>query len=129
MKVEHLTNTNPDHPKDSILRVFDFDSSEACKFRDILSKLANGSISEINLSNIPFIMPIGDCCLILKVGSKDKGIINISNNVFECILTKTTWDNAEGLVELFCEGKLTGHQWLYNLTTDIEFLFSPDGGW
>jgi hypothetical protein len=130
MKIEYLTNTDPTHPKDSILRIFDFTSSEACQFRGILSKLANGSISEIDLSGLPFVTSIGGCHLVLKVGSKDKGVIRFSDTMFECILTKLTWENAEGLVEPFCDTReVSGYQWLYNLDTDIELLFSQNGDW
>ena len=130
MKIEHLTNTNPAHPKDSILRIFDFTSSEACQFRDILSKLADGSISEFDLSGLPFVTSIGGCRLTLKVGSRDKGVIRFSDTAFECILTKLTWENAEAFVEPFCDTKdFSGYQWLYNLDTDIELLFSQGGDW
>ena len=129
MKIEHLTNTNPVHPKDSILRIFDFDSHEAYQFRDVLAKLANGAISETDLSDLQFVTSIDGRRLILKVGARDKGVIQVSGTVFECILTRHTWENAEGLVEPFCEGNLSGYQWLYDLDTDIQFLFSPSGDW
>lgn len=129
MKIEHLANIDPAHPKDGILRAFDFDSTEACQFKNILSKLANGLIAEIDLSSLPFVTSVGGCHLFLKVGSRDKGTIRVSNTVFECILTRDTWVNAEGLVEPFCEGNLSGYQWLYDLNTDIDFLFPPSGDW
>lgn len=129
MKIEHLTNTNPAHPTDSILRVFDFDASEACQFGEIMAKLARGSISQIDLCGLPFVTSIGGCRLGLKVDSTDKGIIRVSDTVFECILTRTGWENAKGLVEPFCEGNLSGYQWLYRLNTDIDVLFSPSGEW
>ena len=130
MKIEHLTNTNPAHPKDSILRIFDFTSSEACQFRDILSKLADGSCTEILLNSFTFVTSVADCSLVLKVGPKDKGVISLSTNEFECILKRDTWDDAQAFVEPFCDTKdVSGYQWLYNLDTDIELLFSKDGDW
>jgi hypothetical protein len=129
MKIEYLTNTNPDHPKESILRIFDFDSTQACQFRDILAKLATGSASEIDISDLPFVTSIDGCRLILKAGMRDKGLNHVSSTTFECTLTRLTWENAEGLVEPFCEGNLSGYQWLYDLDNDIEFLFSPSGDW
>jgi hypothetical protein len=129
MKIQHLTNTNPAQPKESILRIFDFVSSEACQFRDVLSKLANGSVSVIDLSGLAFVTSIDGCRLILKAGMRDKGLNHVSSATFECTLTKLTWENAEGLVEPFCEGNLSGYQWLYDLDNDIEFLFSPSGDW
>ena len=129
MKIEYLTNTNPTHPKDSILRIFDFDSAQACQFRDILATLASGSASELDISDLPFVTSVAGCHLILKVGTRDKGLVHVSPTIFECILTRLTWDNAEGLVEPFCEGNLSGYQWLYDLDTDIQLLFSPRGDW
>lgn len=129
MKIEYLTITDSTHSKDSILRICEFDSSEACRFRDILSMLADGSTAIIDLNSIPFVTAAADCHLFLKIGSSNEGVIVSSGNVFECILTMDGWKDAEGLVEPFCEGNLTGYQWLYNLNTDIKLLFSPSGAW
>ena len=129
MKIEHLTNTDSDHPKSNMIRAFDFDSWEACRFRDILSGLANGAISEIDLTGLPFVTTIGGCRLILKVGKGDMGTIQLSKTVFECVLTKVSWETAEDRVAPFCDGDLSGYQWLYKLNTNIEFLFSPSGEW
>lgn len=129
MKIEYLTNIDSTNPKDSILRIFDFDSSEACQFRDILSKLADGSTTTIDLNSIPLFTPLDNCHLVLRVGSSDKGVIILSGNALECILTRDGWQDAEGLVEPFCEGNISGYQWLYDLNTDIELLFSPSGDW
>jgi len=129
MKVEYLANINSAHPKESILRVFDFDSTQACKFRDILSKLATGPTSEMDISDLPFVTSIDGCRLILKAGIRDRGLSQVSSTDFECTLTKLTWENAEGLVEPFCQGDLSGYQWLYDLDNDIKFLFSPSGDW
>jgi hypothetical protein len=130
MKIEYLTNTNPAHPKDSILRIFDFTSSEACQFRDILSKLADGLCTEIVLNSFPFVTSVADCRLVLKVGQKDKGVISLSANNFECILTRDAWEDAQAFVEPFCDTRdVSGYQWLYNLNTHIELLFSKNGDW
>jgi hypothetical protein len=130
MKIEYLTKINPDHPKDSILRIFDFNSSEACEFRNILSRLADGSSSETDMNSLPFVTSVANCRLVLKVGSKNKGLISLPNNAFECILTRDTWEDAQGLVEPFCDtNDAAGYQWLYDLETDIELLFSRDGDW
>lgn len=129
MKIEHLTSTNPANPKESILRIFDFNPSEACQFKDKLSQLANGSVSAIDLSAHPFMTSIDGCHLILKADTRDKGVIRTSGSIFECILTRSTWGNAEGLVQPFCGRDISGYQWLYDLDTDIRLLFSPRGDW
>jgi hypothetical protein len=129
MKIEYLPDAHYDSPKDSILRVYDFDTEQACQFRDILSKLSKGLISEFDLSDLPFVNSVDGCHLILKVARWDEGIIQITDADFECKLTEINWENAVGLIECFCEGNVTGFQWLYDLCTDIEFLFSADGHW
>jgi hypothetical protein len=129
MKIDHLTKTNPDHPKDSILRIFDFDVSEACQFRELLLSLADGSATMIDLNSISFVEGVDGCHLFLKVGTGSKGVIVLLKNTFECILTRDDWDVAKDLVEPFCEGNLSGYQWLCNLGTRIELLFSPNGDW
>lgn len=129
MNIEHITNTNPANSNDSILRLCDFDASEACQFRDILAGLANGSVSRVELKSFSFVHVSADCDLILTVGQKNKGVVILSDNVFECVLTKEKWKDAECLVQPFCEGNMTGYQWLYDLNTDVELLFSPSGRW
>jgi hypothetical protein len=129
MKIEYLSNTDPAHSKRSILRIFDFDTSEACQFRGMLSQLSDGSTTRIDLTDISFVKSIADCQLVLKVGKWDKGVIINSKNRFECVLTRDGWENAKDLVEPFCEGDSSGYQWLYDLYWDIELLFSPTGYW
>jgi len=130
MKIEYLSNTDLAHPNDSILRIFDFDTEEASKFRDIVSKLAHGKTSKFDLNNMPFIFPVKDCRLVLKKGTKNRGVIQVSQKSFDCILKKEAWKNAYDLIGPFCDSSNSnGHQWLYDLGTDIELLFSPTGKW
>jgi hypothetical protein len=72
---------------------------------------------------------VDGCHLILKVARWDDGIIQITETDFECKLTKIDWENAVYLIEDFCEGNLTGYQWLSDAYSDIHFLFSADGDW
>jgi hypothetical protein len=130
MKVEYLNNTDPVHPKDSIIRIFDFDSHEACLFRNTVSELADGSAATVDLGSLPFVESVGRLRLFLRVGEKDEGVIPFPRDTYECILTKEAWEDVQSLVEPFCRsiGQST-YQWLYNLDTDIELLFSPSGHW
>jgi hypothetical protein len=118
MKLEYLKNTSSENPKQCILRLYDFDAEQASQFRDILVNLANGSIAEFDLSDLPFVIGIDGCKLILKAGSYDYGILPRSYNEFVCILTKVDWESAAGLIGGFCSGNTSGYQWLLNLYTD-----------
>jgi hypothetical protein len=64
MKIEYLSNTDPAHSKRSILRIFDFDTSEACQFRGMLSQLSDGSTTRIDLTDISFVKSVADCQLV-----------------------------------------------------------------
>lgn len=130
MKIEYLSHTDPAHPNDSILRIFDFDTTEASKFREIVYKLARGKISEFELNDLPFIVPVKSCRLVLKKGTKNRGVIQVSKKSFECILKKEAWENVHDLIGPFCDSISSNvYQWLYDLDTDIELLFSPTGKW
>jgi hypothetical protein len=130
MKIEYLSHTDPAYPNESIFRIFDFDTNEASKFREIVSKLAQGKISESELNELPFIVPVEGCRLVLKTGAKNRGIVEVSKKSFECILKKEAWGNAHDLIEPFCDYINSNvYQWLYDLDTDIELLFSPTGKW
>ncbi|MCP4722311.1 MAG: hypothetical protein GY860_22855, partial [Desulfobacteraceae bacterium] len=102
----------------------------ATKLLDIFTALSNGQMSEIELSSLSFVCPIADVSLLLKVGMKDKGISQISEQSFECILSITGWENARYLTEPFCDSNhLHGYQWLYDLNADMDLLLSTDGKW
>ena len=130
MKIEYLTNVDRTRPKDSILRIFDFNRSEARLFKEILSKLVDGSAAETDITVLPFVTSVGGCRLILKVGKKDIGIVALPGNVFECILTRDGWENAADLIGPFCSEKdVSGYQWLYDLDNHIDLLFLENGDW
>ena len=79
---------------------------------------------------MPFIVPVKACSLVLKTGDKNRGVIQVSIKSFECILKKEVWENAHNLIEPFCDSINSNvYQWLYDMDTDIELLFSPTGKW
>jgi len=130
MKIEFLKEYNSANPKESIFRIYDFNSGEIKKLVVIFSELANGKVSEIDLRNQTFINPVGDVNLVLQLGSIDKGIFKRSENVFVCSLSKAGWENAIDLVQPFAESEdINGYQWLYDLNSDIDFLLSRNGKW
>jgi hypothetical protein len=130
MRLEYLDNIDLARPNEGIIRIFDFDSSEACLFRDTVSTLSNGSASTVDLGAFPFVKSVRSCRLLLKVGAKDQGAILLSGNTYECVLTREAWEDVRSLVEPFCRSDdQSKYQWLYDLNTGIELLFSPSGSW
>jgi hypothetical protein len=52
MKIDYLTDGSPDCP---ILRLYDFDTSEAENLQAVLAELAEGKINSVALKELPFI--------------------------------------------------------------------------
>jgi hypothetical protein len=128
MRLEFLPDGSPDCP---ILRIFDFDSVGADFLRRHVISLADGDLTVIFVHEFTIVEAIDGCRLVLKASDADLGVVKISvDNEFECLLTEATWTQVAALMEPFCvpvDHRGT-FQWL-DETSDISFLFSPDGMW
>ncbi|RSK44755.1 hypothetical protein [Hymenobacter perfusus] len=113
---------------DQLIRLYDFDQNEACQFRDNIIRKIMLDAAPISLASMDFIHSI-NCRLTLEVTPESIGIISADNYQFFCRLTKGEYENMIRLLEPFCAGNLDAYQWLYDIDTPIEFLFSPGGGW
>ena len=132
MKIEFLDDISnggqfKDVVSDKLIRLFDFDSSEAYKFQRTVKDLIKNE-NQITLSSLNFIKPV-NCSLILSIDNEDLGIIRIGKTEFECKLTKDSYKEMVSLIQPFVDKELGGYQWLYNNMAEIDFLFSPGGTW
>ena len=59
----------------------------------------------------------------------DKGVIQKSDNEFECELTVDRYHEMRALIEPFARKLDNSYQWLYDLETPIDLLLSPRGDW
>lgn len=126
MKLDFLENINEHN--DTIVRLYDFDSNQAKSFENLIKSEIIDNKSELNLSTIEFIDSIS-CNLILKISTEDIGITTENNYDFVCELTLNGYNEIINLMEPFTTKESTGFQWLYNIDTPIDFLFSPRGKW
>ena len=69
MKLEFLGGGSPDCP---LLRLYDFDETEASELRQVFAELANRSFTSIALHDLPFIQPVNECRLTLKVAELNR---------------------------------------------------------
>ena len=130
MKIDFLKEYDSTNPKDSIFRIYDFNSEEVNKLLVIFSELVEGKVQESDLKDYSFIRSVGGINLVLKLGSNDIGVFQISELDFVCTLSKAGWENAIDLALPFSESEgINGYQWLYDLNTDIELLLSSNGKW
>lgn len=127
MKLEHLAGRSFYCP---LLRLSDFDAAQAAGLRAIFASLADGSRVSVDFHNLPWVEAMGGCRLVLRAGTRDAGVVPGGEcNGFECVLTRGTWDNVEGLTEPFCTNPSGGFQWLVAVAGGVRLLLSSDGTW
>jgi hypothetical protein len=121
LKLEFLENVN--EYDEHIIKLSDFDSAQAIQFRDWISHLITGKEKYLNITTLDFIKPI-NCKVILRVAEEDLGIWTTDKEHFICDLTIEGYKNIIKLIEPFCKRESKGYQYLYDLDTPIDFLFS-----
>jgi hypothetical protein len=126
VKIEFLPEGSEDCP---LIRIFDFDPSEAKRLVGVFSQLADGSLQRVVLTEIPGFEPVAGCCLILRVGEKNHGIMAKDSCSFECTLDKSRWERVADLTAPFCSSSTKENfQWLDDAGS-ISLLVSPTGLW
>lgn len=124
MKLEFLDNVN--EYQDQVIRLFNFDKTEAVRFRDAIQKTIIDSNRPLDLNSLDFIEPV-NCKLILHISDTDEGIITIDNRTFFCDLTIEGYKHMIQLIAPFCLKETRSFTMLYDLDTQVDFLFSPYG--
>lgn len=126
MKLDYIDNVN--EYGDNIVRLYDFDMSQADKFRQTIQETIILNKKNLDLSSINFIQ-IRNCNLILRVANDDIGIVTLDKENFFCDLTIQSYIQMISLLDPFCKKETNGYQWLYDIDSQTDFLFSPGGTW
>jgi len=113
---------------DNIVRLYDFDSSQANKLQQILQQIIIVDKKHLDLSTVDFIQA-RNCNLILRISDEDTGIVRSGKQTFFCDLTIGGYEHMVALLEPFCKRETKGYQWLYDIDSQTDFLFSPGGTW
>lgn len=113
---------------DQLVRLFDFDKLQADKLRQTILQTIIEKGKPLDLSELEFIETI-NCNLILRISDADIGITTNNKNIFICDLSIRGYENMIYMLEPFCNKDSCGYQWLYDIDTPIEFLFSSDANW
>ena len=124
MKLEFLDNVN--EYGDQVVRLYNFDKAEAIRFSDAIQNTVIDSNSSLDLNTLDFIEHI-NCKLILHQSETDEGILTMDNKTFFCDLTLDGYKNMMQLIKPFCLKESKSFAMLYNLDTQVDFLFSPYG--
>jgi len=125
MKLEYLSEGSPDCP---LIRLYSFTLPDVSRLKRYTAELSTGESLEILLHKEPGIEPINGCELQLKLGNRDRGIVQTTPLQFECVLSNEGWIDVSCLLEPFCEPDATGFQWLVD-KGPISLLISVKGTW
>lgn len=134
MKLEYLKSyalaAPDDSPPERLMRLFDFNSAQAKKLKDVIKTNLINDKASLNINGLSFIETL-NCQLTFVISDKDVGIITDDEEIFSCHLTVGGYEHMIYMMEPFCErdSEYQVYQWLYDLDNEIELLFSPDGQW
>jgi hypothetical protein len=124
MKLDFLDEIN--EYNDQVIRLFDFDKSEARKFSNAIQETIIRKEESLDLSTLDFIQSV-NCRLIMHLSEEDEGILTLDNNLFFCDLTKEGYEKIVRLIEPYCVKDLRSFQSLYDLDSNIDLIFAPFG--
>lgn len=126
MQLDYIDNIN--EYGDNIVRLYDFNSAEASKIRQIIMQRMLIDKESLDLATIDFIES-RNCTLMLRISEEDAGITTPDKRNFFCDLTLAGYENMVLLLDQFCHKETKGYQFLYDIDSQIDFLFSPAGTW
>ncbi len=126
MTLDYINNVNA--YGENIVRLYNFDKSEADKFKSAILKTIIIEKKELDLGRTDFIQG-RNCNLTLRISEEDTGIVTSDKINFFCDLTIKGYEHMVSLLEPFCTKETKGYQWLYDIDNETDFLFSPGGTW
>ena len=126
MKLEHLPNVADGH--DVLIRLFDFGPEEADDLMTVISHWLRHPSASLQLDKLPFISAV-NCSLRFELAPKDDGIREVSPDTYVFRMTVDSFIGMLDLMSPFAKGGTVGYQWLHNMDTPIDLLFSPTGSW
>jgi hypothetical protein len=126
VKLQHL----PSAPTvdEELVRLFDFGPEESNMLVAAITLWLRDTSAPLDLAKLPFISAV-NCTLRLVMVAQDEGIHEVSTDIYDCRLTVDSFRRMLELMGPFSKSETRGYQWLYDLETPIEFLFSPNGSW
>ncbi len=127
MKIEYLKEGSEDCP---LIRIYGDDAGAIKLLMDNLVFLISGEITKKIINDIDGFSGINECKVAFVIDPMSKGILQIKDNYFECILTKNDWENVYDLLEPLSKISEAGYQWL-DETSNISLLVTryENGQW
>lgn len=118
---------------DCLIRLYDFDTSEALKFQQLIRDRILTERKELVLGDQPFIEAL-NCELSLVIDEVNSGISRSGSNRFICKMNVKTYELVINQITPFTQNTSGAYTWLNDQVNpsfddDIDFLFSWGGGW
>ncbi len=126
MTLDYIDNVN--EFGDNIVRLYDFDMSQAEKLKNAIHQTILTNKKQLDLATTDFIRA-RNCNLTLRISDENTGILTSDKINFFCDLTTEGYEQMIVLLEPFCKRETKGYQWLYDIDNETDFLFSPGGTW
>ena len=126
MTLDYIDNINA--YGENIVRLYGFDRAQADKFRQTIEQTIIINKKQLDLTTTDFIKA-RNCNLTLRISNEDIGIQTTDKVNFFCDLTIKGYEQMVSLLKPFCAKETIGYQWLYDIDTSTDFLFSPAGTW
>lgn len=133
MKLEYLDDISDggkytDVFPEQLIRLYNFDSVEAKMLSDQIRTEILEKEASLDLGSLNFIEAL-NCNLELRLSQTSFGIRPVDDCNFKCDLTIADFEDMLQRIEPFYLVDQNVYQWLYDIDTPIEFLFSPGGSW
>jgi len=122
MELDYIENVNGFG--ENVVRLYNFDKTEAVKFRDLIKETIIEKKQKLDLAQFDFIEP-RNCNLIFGLFKSDEGILTKDNKTFFCILTLAGFEKMLKLIEPYCNKEARSYQYLYDIDNPTELLFCP----
>jgi hypothetical protein len=126
MELDYIENVNG--LDENVVRLYNFDKAEAIQFRALIKDVIIDKKKRLDLSEVDFITP-RNCNLLFGLFNSDEGILTKDNETFFCVLTMESYINMVTLLEPFCLKESRGYQYLYDVDSPTDLLFSPTASW
>jgi hypothetical protein len=126
MELDYIENVNG--LDENVVRLYNFDIAESIKFRALIKDVIIDKKKRLDLSEVDFITP-RNCNLLFGLFNSDEGILTKDNETFFCVLTMESYVNMITLLEPFCKKESRGFQYLYDVDSPTDLLFSPTASW
>lgn len=126
MELDYIPNIN--EYGDSIVRLYNFGRAESVKFKSAIEQVIIENREQLDLSTLDFIQS-RNCNLILRITGEDSGVVKAGRKKFYCDLTIEAYKHMVSLLQPFCDRETKGYQWLYDIDSETDFLYSPAGSW